>query len=94
MTNELALKGQVYDYQADRGHKSLSGRGSDTPKDIKQCRGCGERFRAAEAYGVWSMNDRLRYFDLMLKPKEPKEVFQQRSSVRQSLSRRITPVGG
>ena len=30
----------------------------------------------------------------MMKPGEPKEVFQQRSSMTQSLSRRIIPVGG
>lgn len=36
----------------------------------------------------------LRRFDLMPKPGEPKEVFQQRSSMRQSLSRRMTLVGG
>lgn len=43
---------------------------------------------------MWNENAKRRRFDLMMKPGEPKEVFQQRSSMTQSLSRRIIPVGG
>lgn len=83
MTHELALKGQVSDYQADWGEKTLAGRGCNTSKDFKCCRwGCGERFKVTEAWGVWYVNARLRCFDLMLKPEESKEIYLQRSSLR------------
>lgn len=58
--HQLDLKRQVSDYQAHKGQKSFSGRGSHTSEGVT---GVVQRFGVAGTRGVWRVNARLKHFD-------------------------------